>query len=73
MASCKGIQDSLGFWIPRLGFRIPGTVFSPVFVFRIPKLRISDCTCKIIPDSGVHKQKFLGYQNPDCLTWGDMV
>ena len=26
-ASCKGIQDSLGFWIPRRGFRIPGTGF----------------------------------------------
>ena len=24
---CKRIQDSLGFWIPRLGFRIPGTGF----------------------------------------------
>ena len=23
----KGIQDSLGFWIPRGGFRIPGTGF----------------------------------------------
>ena len=26
-ASCKGIQDSLGFWIPHRGFRIPGTGF----------------------------------------------
>ena len=25
--TCKGIQDSLGFWIPRNGFRIPGTGF----------------------------------------------
>ena len=23
----KAIQDSLGFWIPRRGFRIPGTGF----------------------------------------------
>ena len=23
----KGIQDSLGFWIPRCGFPIPGTGF----------------------------------------------
>ena len=22
---CKRIQDSLGFWIPKRGFRIPGT------------------------------------------------
>ena len=27
LAQCKGIQDSLGFWIPRCGFRIPGTGF----------------------------------------------
>ena len=26
-APCKGIQDILGFWIPRCGFRIPGTGF----------------------------------------------
>ena len=24
-APCKGIQNTLGFWIPRCGFRIPGT------------------------------------------------
>ena len=26
-APCKGIQDSLGFWIPRRGFRILGAAF----------------------------------------------
>ena len=26
-APCKGIQDSLGFWIPHCGFRIRGTGF----------------------------------------------
>ena len=26
-APWKGIQDSLGFWIPRRGVRIPGTAF----------------------------------------------
>ena len=25
IAPCKGNQDSLGLWTPRLGFRIPGT------------------------------------------------
>ena len=30
IATCKGIQDSLGFWIPRRGFRIPGTGFQTV-------------------------------------------
>ena len=27
---CNGIQDSLGFWIPRPKFRIPGTGFQTV-------------------------------------------
>ena len=31
-ASSKGIQDSLGFWIPRQGFRIPGTGFQSLSV-----------------------------------------
>ena len=41
----KGIQDSLGVWIPRGGFQIPGTRFQSLSVelgFRIPKPRISD-------------------------------
>ena len=28
----KGIQDSLGFWIPRCGFQIPGTGFQSLSV-----------------------------------------
>ena len=28
----KGIQDSLGFWIPRRGFQIPGTGFQSLSV-----------------------------------------
>ena len=27
VAPCKGIHDSLGFWIPPFGFRIPSTGF----------------------------------------------
>ena len=27
IAPCKRIQNSLGFWIPRRGFQIPGTGF----------------------------------------------
>ena len=26
IAPCKGVQDSLSIWIPRLGFQIPGTI-----------------------------------------------
>ena len=43
----EGIQDSLGLWIPRPGFRIPGTGFQSLSVevaFRLPI--VSD-----IPDS----------------------
>ena len=29
---CKGIQDSLGIWILRSGFRIPGTGFHSLLV-----------------------------------------
>ena len=43
IAPCKGIQDILGFWIPRCGFWIPGTGFRILDSgfqhsgFRIPK------------------------------------
>ena len=42
-APCKGIQDILGFWIPRCGFRIPGTGF------RIPAQWIPDSKKRWIP------------------------
>ena len=58
---CKGIQDSLGFWIPRHGLRIPGTGFIPcqwdlVFEFQsIMGFRITWAVFRIpesrIPDS----------------------
>ena len=35
LASCKGIQDSFGFWIPRHGFRIPGTGFQSLSVVKL--------------------------------------
>ena len=59
-ASCKGIQDSLGFWIPCHEFRILGTWFQSLVGFRIlwavfwiPKLRIPDSTSKNCTDSGI--------------------
>ena len=60
-ASCNGIQDSLGFWIPCRGFRISATGFQSLVgfqiflaVFWIPKPRIPDSTAKIsrFPESG---------------------
>ena len=59
-ASCNGIQDRLGFWIPCRGFRIPVTGFQSLVGFRIlwavfwiPKPRKPDSTAKIvrIPES----------------------
>ena len=59
-ASCKGIQASLGFWIPCHGFRILGTWFQSLVGFRIlwavfwiPKLRIPDSSSKNCTDSGI--------------------
>ena len=59
----KGIQDSLGFWIPLLEFWIPGTEFRtlsvelgfriPWAVSRIPKSMILDPTNNYFPDSGI--------------------
>ena len=53
----KGIQDSLGLWIPHRGFRIPSTGLQTPIVSGIP----DSMSC--IPNSkaqasGFHKQKF---------------
>ena len=60
----KGIQDSLGFWIPRRGFRIPGTGFQSLSVelgFWIPIVSGIPDSLSSFPDSGFHKQKFIGF------------
>ena len=78
VASSKVIQDSLRFWIPRRGFRIPGAGFRSLSVelgFWIPIIneittslsRIRDCKAQ---DFGFQGQKFRGFWNPDSLTWG---
>ena len=56
-ASCKGIQDSHGFWIPRRVFRIPVTGFQ---IFSIGT-RIPDSNCQW--DSRF-LQLFSGFQTP---------
>ena len=65
---CKRIQDRLGFWIPRHGFRIPGTTY-PIhpqwnldFGFLVSKTRI--------PDS---KANFNRFRDPDFLIRDDKV
>ena len=61
-ASCKVIQDSLGFWILRREYRIACTVFQALSVelgFWIPKPRII----------GFHEQSFSGFRNSESLRW----
>ena len=53
VAPCKGIQESLGFWIPHCGFRIPGTGF------RIPAQWIPDSQKGWIPNLCVCFNAFL--------------
>ena len=77
-AQCKGIQDSLGFWIPRRGFRIPVTGFQSFSVelgFWIPIVRgIPDSLSCILDskaqDFGFHKQNFPRFRIPQAkISW----
>ena len=62
LASCKGIQDSCGFWIPRHEFRIPDSLSVklgsriPRADFQIPKPRI--------PDSNYNKMTRQPWHSP---------
>ena len=69
-APSKGIQDSLGFWIPRHEFWIPGTRLQIPIVSGIPDSLNSIPYFKA-QDFGFRKQKFLGFRNPYCHTRGD--
>ena len=58
----KGIQDSLGFWIPRRGFRISGIgshYFSVQFGFWIPIVSGIPDSLSRIPDSKAQDSKLL--------------
>ena len=70
-ATFKGIQDSLGFWIPRHGFRKflsveLGFWIQSLVGSRILRavLQIPDFTSKNLPDSGIWS---------DSPTWGDKM
>ena len=57
----EGIQGSLGFWIPHLGFRIPGTGFQSFSVelgFWIPIISGNPDSLKCILDSKAQDSKF---------------
>ena len=78
-------QDSPGFWIPRRGFRIPGSLseklgfWIPIFsgiqvsLSWIPDSKAQDFGFRkqIFQDSGFHKQKLPLFRNPDSLARGD--
>ena len=72
------VKDSLGFWIPRSGFQIPGTWFRSLLVkfgFLIPIFSRVLYSVNCIPDSKAqdsrfHKKKFPGFWNPDFLDTG---
>ena len=77
-APCKAIKVSPGFRIPgtgfhsisvQLGFWIPSLLVFRILwaVFRIPKHSIPDYTSKILTNSEFHKQKVLGFRNPNSL------
>ena len=88
IAPCKGIQDSLGFWIPRCGFRIPGTWFLYLsvehgFWILIISGIANSLSCNPDSKTEIQKQNFLwfripqakfpGFRNPDSLAWGKPV
>ena len=76
-APCKRIQETLGFWIPLCGLRIPGTWFQslsveslflngiPYFLHCIPDSKAQD--------SGFRKQKFPGFWNPTFLNGATLL
>ena len=68
--ACKGIRDSLRFWIPRRGFRIPGIRFQALSVelslgFWILQANLSS--------SGFLNEKFPRFWNPDSLRLGELL
>ena len=71
----KGIQDSLGFWIPRRVFRILGTGFQYLSVklgFWILIVRAIPDSLSGIPDSRFHIQIFSGFRVPQAKKWGEV-
>ena len=79
IAPCKGIQYSLGFWIPPCGFRTPSTRFQYLSVeleFWISNVSGIPDSLSCTPDSKTqdfefYQQNFPGLRNPNSLIWGD--
>ena len=76
LTPCKGIQDSLGFWIPHRGFRIPGTGFQSLSVelgIWIPIVRGVSDSLSCIPDSKTQDSGFSSIILPDSLHWAAIL
>ena len=79
LAQWKEIKDSLGFWIPLSGFRIPGTGLRSLSVelgFWIPIVSGIQDSWTRNPDStgktsGFQEQKFSGFGILDSFAWDD--
>ena len=61
--ACKGIKDSLGFWIPGTRFQSSSVELGPGFWILQANL----------PDSGFLKEKFPGSWNPDSVKLGELL
>ena len=66
LPQCKGIQDSLGFWILRHGLRIPATGFQSVSVERGFSISILDFNRFLDFDSGF-LELYSGFQSSGFL------
>ena len=75
------LTHSPGFWIPRLGLRIPGIDSGSLTVgLRFTNPVVSGITDSLsciqdskVKDSGFQKHKFRGILNPDSLTWENVL
>ena len=68
MTPCKDIQDSLGFWTPCRGFRIPGTGFQFLSVeleFWISIVSGIPDSLSCFPDSKAQDSRFHQQKFPD--------
>lgn len=71
------ISDSrnwiLEFFSVELGFQIPIINGIPDFFKCIPGSKAQDSGFHDLnfPDYGFHRQKFIRFQNPDSVTWGE--
>ena len=76
IAPYKGIPDSFGFWIPRRGFRIPGTGFQSLPVergFWIPIASGIPDSMSCTPDSKTHGSRFSKQTFPGFLYMGRQI